>query len=104
MCTENCSRTSDRCIGDINLVKSSILSCSNEPSHRHFPIGERVCPKPYSPKNELSSSTKSQSGTHDMQIIRQSLSKYKIPPEIADVTMLSWRESTKKQYNVYISE
>ena len=91
-------------IGDPNVAKSNIFSCSNEPSHRHSPISESVCQKPCSPKTELSSSTNSQFSTDDMQIIRQSLSKYRISPEIANFIMLSWRESTKKQYNVYINQ
>ena len=49
--------------------------------------------KSCSPKTELSSSTKSQINTDGMQIIRQSLSKYRISPEMANFI-----------YNVYINQ
>jgi hypothetical protein len=39
-----------------------------------------------------------------MQIIRHSLHERNISPEIADIIMLSWRNSTRKQYRVYINK
>ncbi len=39
-----------------------------------------------------------------MQIIRYSLHERAILPEIANIIMLSWRDSTHKQYKVYINK
>ena len=37
-----------------------------------------------------------------MQNIRQEFSKHKIPSDIIDVLLCSWRVGTQKQYNVYL--
>ena len=104
MCTENCSRESNRCSNYTNVAKPSIFLSSNESSDRHSPCSEGNCQKFYSSKTGPSTSTKSQPNTDGMQIIRQSLYECRISPEIADVIMFSWRGSTKKQYNVYINQ
>ena len=39
-----------------------------------------------------------------MQIIGQSLQHSRIPPDIVEVIIQSWRDSTRKQYKVYINK
>ena len=39
-----------------------------------------------------------------MQIIRQSLQKSEFSPDIVEIIMHSWRDSTHKQYRVYINK
>eukprot|EP00112_Aurelia_sp_Birch-Aquarium-sp1_P014613 Seg317.5 transcript_id=Seg317.5/GoldUCD/mRNA.D3Y31 product="hypothetical protein" protein_id=Seg317.5/GoldUCD/D3Y31 len=104
MCTENCSRESNRRSSYTNVAKPSIFLSSDESSYRLSSSSEGNSQKSYSSKARLSTSTKSQPNTDGMQIIRQSLFECRISSEIADVIMFSWRGSTKKQYNVYINQ
>jgi hypothetical protein len=53
---------------------------------------------------DQSTSSASEFGIDGMQIIRHSLHERNISPEIADTIMLSWRNSTHKQYRVYINK
>ncbi|CAH3165392.1 unnamed protein product, partial [Porites lobata] len=39
-----------------------------------------------------------------MQVIRRSLQESEISPDIVDIIMHSWRDSTQKQYKVYINK
>ena len=104
MCTENCSRESNRCSSYTNVAQSSIFPSSDESSYRSSSASEGNCQKSYSSEAGPSTSTMSQPNVDGMQIIRQSLSECRISPEIANVIMFSWRGSTKKQYNVYIGK
>ena len=57
-----------------------------------------------SPVAEPSSSTEPQVDLAGMQIVRQSLIECQISPDISDIIMSSWRDSTRKQYKVFIDK
>ncbi len=104
MCSENSAGTGN---GDINhsvVAQSSLFHKRTEFVNRHAKDVQGV-------RNELDASSTDQptSATQElsfdgMQIIKYSLHERAISPEIANIIMLSWRDSTHKHYKVYINK
>ena len=71
---------------------------------RHASYSESFSSESGSSNSEQSPSTSSTIGPVGMQIIGQSLQHSGISPDIVEVIMQSWRDSTRKQYKVYINK
>ena len=51
-----------------------------------------------------SSSYAPQALSHGMQIVRSHFLNHRVPPQITDIIMSSWKQGTQKQYNVYLDK
>ena len=104
MCAKNNSRPGNRNSDNPKVDNSAILYSCAGPSDRHTASSEGFCSESGSSNSGRSSSTSSPTGVTGMQIIRQSLQKSEFSPEVVEIIMHSWRDSTHKQYRVYINK
>ena len=104
-CVQKISRDQASGILIISLwaTQPYFYSCT-EPTNRHTTHSEGFSPESGSFNSGRSPSSSSPTGAVGMQVIRQSLQESEIPPDIAEVIMHSWRDSTHKQYKVYINK
>ena len=94
MCAEDYSRSSigNSCYSSVdNLTFFTFVPNLLKENPNSFKFGQ-------------SPSTSSTTGVAGMQIIRQSLQDSDISPDIVEVILQSWRDSTHKQYKVYINK
>ena len=104
MCAKDNSRPGIRNFDNSSVDNSALFYSCTEPTNRHTTHSEGFSSESGSSNSGRSPSSSSSSGAVGMQIIRQSLQESEIPPDIAEVIMHSWRDSTHKQYKVYINK
>ena len=104
MCAEDSSRSSigNPCYSSVD--NSTLFHGCTQLADRHASYSERFSSESGSSNPGQSPSTSPTTGAAGMQIIRQSLQISEISPDIVDVIMQSWRDSTHKQYKVYINK
>ena len=104
MRAEDNSRSSigDSCNSPVD--NSTLFHSCTQLADRHASCSEGVSSESNSSNFGQSPSTSSTSGVAGMQIVRQALQDSKISPDIVEVIMQSWRDSTHKQYKVYINK
>ena len=86
------------------MDNSAILYSCAGPSDRHATSSKGFRSESGSANSGRSSFPTSPTGDTGMQIIRQSLQKSEFSPDIVEIIMHSWRDSTHKQYRVYINK
>lgn len=104
MCAKDNARQGIRNSGNSSVDKSTLFYRCTEPSNRHAMHGEGISSESDSPNSGWPPSSSPPAGVTGMQIIRRSLQKSEISPDIVEVIMHSWRDSTQKQYKVYINK
>ena len=103
-CAKNNPKPGNRNFDNPEVDNSAILNSCAGPSDRHTTSSRGFCSESCSSNSGRSSSTTSPTGVTGMQIIRQSLQKSEFSPDIVEIIMNSWRDSTHKQYRVYINK
>ena len=104
VCAKDNARQGIRNSGNSSVDKSTLFYGCTEPSNRHAMHGEGISSESDSPNSGRPPSSSPPAGVTGMQIIRRSLQKSEISPDIVEVIMHSWRDSTQKQYKVYINK
>lgn len=104
MCAKDNAQQGIRNSGNSSVDKSTLFYRCTEPSNRHAMHGEGISSESDSPNSGWPPSSSPPAGVTGMQIIRRSLQKSEISPDIVEVIMHSWRDSTQKQYKVYINK
>ena len=104
VCTEINSRPGIRNSSNSLVDNSALLYGCTEPTNRNH-----TCIKCFSSESDSSNSGRSSSPTPTtavvgMQVIRRSLQESEISPDIVDIIMPLWKDSTQKQYKVYINK
>ncbi|CAB3983233.1 Hypothetical predicted protein [Paramuricea clavata] len=102
VCSENCAGASN---GDTSY---SVVANYSSLFHKRIEFVNRdtkdIQDESGTSSLDQSTSSASEFGIDGMQIIRYSLHERNISPEIANIIMLSRRNSTHKQYRVYINK
>lgn len=104
MCTENNSRPGIRNSSNSLVDNSALFYGCTEPTNRNATCIQCFSSEPDSSNSGRSSSPTPTPAVDGMQVIRRSLQESEISPDIVDIIMHSWRDSTQKQYKVYITK
>ena len=104
MCTENNSRPGIRNSSNSLVDNSALFYGCTEPTNRNATCIQCFSSEPDSSNSGRSSSPTPTPAVDGMQVIRRSLQESEISPDIVDIIMHSWRDSTQKQYKVYINK
>ena len=104
VCTENNSRPGIRNSSNSLVDNSALFYGCTEPTNRNATCIQCFSSEPDSSNSGRSSSPTPTTAVDGMQVIRRSLQESEISPDIVDIIMHSWRDSTQKQYKVYINK
>ena len=104
MCTENNSRPGIRNSSNSLVDNSALFYDCTEPTNRNATYIQCFSSESDSSNSGRSSSPTPTPTVDGMQVIRRSLQESEISPDIVDIIMHSWRDSTQKQYKVYINK
>ena len=104
VCTENNSRPGIRNSSNSLVDNSALFYGCTEPTNRNATCIQCFSSEPDSSNSGWSSSPTPTPAVDGMQVIRRSLQESEISPDIVDIIMHSWRDSTQKQYKVYINK
>ena len=104
MCTENNSRPGIRNSSNSLVDNSALFYGCTEPTNRNATCIQCFRSESGSSNPGRSSSPTPTTAVDGMQVIRRSLQESEISPDTVDIIMHSWRDSTQKQYKVYINK
>ena len=104
VCTENNSRPGIRNSSNSLVDNSALFYGCTEPTNRNATCIQCFRSESGSSNPGRSSSPTPTTAVDGMQVIRRSLQESEISPEIVHIIMHSWRDSTQKQYKVYINK